>query len=245
MLLGFARCALGRATVADRCRTCRCPRLAKSSLPPAHASPVPTLIPPRRFPASLLLVALLVLTLSACAIKPRRDDVGWRRVTGTDLVEIDAFRVAGRLAVSDGRDGGSASFLWTQLGDRYEFELRQPVSQRTWRLTGGARGAVLEGGDHGPVRAASGEELLREVLGWEVPMRALQAWVRGLADAGLAVQAQSRDDQGRLQVLEQGGWQVQYRGWLDGSVWPTRVQAQQPPYSVRLSIQDWFVRDDR
>lgn len=196
-----------------------------------------------RFSVTPLLVALLVLALAACAIKPRRDDAGWRPVGGADLVQVDSFRVAGRLAVSDGRDGGSASFLWTQQGSSYEFELRQPVSQRTWRLRGNDRGAVLEGGDGGPLRAGSGEVLLREVLGWEVPVSALQSWVRGLASATYPLDHEGRDGQGRLVELEQGGWRVDYRAWLDGGVWPTRIQARQPPYSVRLNIQDWFLRD--
>ncbi len=192
-------------------------------------------------PLSRLLVCALVLATAACAMKPRRDDVGWRPVTIDDSVQVDRFRIVGRLAVSDGRDGGSASFLWTQRGDDYEFELRQPVSQRTWRLRGDRDGAVLEGGDEGPRRADSAEWLLREALGWEVPVLALQSWVRGLASASMPVQAETRDEHGRLRGLEQGGWRVEYRGWLDGGAWPTRIQAQQPPYSVRLSVQNWFV----
>lgn len=188
------------------------------------------------------LCALLLLGLSACAVKPRRDDTGWRPVDGVDPATATVFRVAGRLAVSDGRDGGSAGFLWTQRGDAYEVELRQPVSQRTWRLSGDERGAVLEGGDDGPRRSSSAEALLREALGWQVPVGALRDWVRGLpGDAPVA--ARDYDEAGRPKRFEQDGWQVEYRGWLDDGRWPTRIRATQPPYSLRLSIQDWAVGD--
>lgn len=186
----------------------------------------------------------LTALLSACAtIKPQADIAGWRSVAGVDPASTEHFRVAGRLAVSDGRDGGSAGFLWTQQGEAYTFELRQPVSQRTWRLTGDARGAVLEGGEDGPVRGTSAENLLQEVLGWHVPVDALRRWVRGLADRGV-LESSERDAQGRLTRLEQAGWRVEYRDWLDDGVWPTRVRADRPPYSVRLSIRDWAVADD-
>lgn len=191
------------------------------------------------------LVASLAWVLAACAGAPRRDAAVWRPVDGVDPAAATAFRVAGRLAVSDGRDGGSAGFVWSQRGDRFEFELRQPVSQKTWRLTGDRRGAVLEGGDGGPRRAGSAEELLREVLGWHVPVEALRDWVRGLPHAGGdALRAVEHDDQGRLRRFAQDGWQVNYTAWREGGAWPERIRAQQPPYSVRLNIQDWAVARD-
>lgn len=194
------------------------------------------------FPAATArcLMVLIAVGLSACAVKPRPAGEGWRPVAGVDPALVDTFRLAGRLAVSDGNDGGSAGFLWIQRGRAYEFELRQPVSQRTWRLTGDERGAVLEGADGGPRRGVSAEALLADVLGWHVPVDALGYWVRGVAHGGPDA-GNDRDALGRLTRLEQDGWQVEYRAWLDDGAWPTRVVARRAPYSVRLSIQDWAV----
>jgi outer membrane lipoprotein LolB len=194
--------------------------------------------PAAPLPALLLLLALL----AGCASAPRMDSGQWRALApGDEPARVDAFRVSGRLAVSNGRDGGSAGFLWIQDGDRFEVELRQPVSQRTWRLRGDSGGAVLEGDPAGARRADSAEQLLSEALGWTVPVQALVRWVRGLPGAGDAG-AGERDDDGRLLRLEQDGWQVDYRGWHEDGPWPTRIHARQPPYSVRLNIQDWAVR---
>lgn len=194
------------------------------------------------------MVLIAVLVVSACAIKPRAGDAGWRQVAGVDPGDVDTFRVAGRLAVSDGKDGGSAGFLWTQRGDTYEFELRQPVSQRTWRLVGDDRGAVLEGGEDGPRHGASAEALLSEVLGWRIPVRALSFWVRGLSHPwvrgvpfhSLATRSE-RDDRNRLILLDQDGWQVEYLAWLDDGQWPTKMAARMDRYVIRLRIQDWAV----
>ncbi len=194
--------------------------------------------PVSRHAARLGLLAAL-LALSACAVKAPRGDGQWRPVQGLVPAEVDHFQLAGRLAVSDGRDGGSAGFLWTQRGDRFEVELRQPVSQRTWRLTGDDRGALLEGGDGGPRRGPSAEALLQEVLGWQVPVASLRAWVRGLASDDSPVLERTTDDQGRLSRLVQDGWQVDYRDWLGDGDWPLRINASRPPYNVRLVIRDW------
>lgn len=187
----------------------------------------------------LILALLLVAGLAACAVKAPRGDGRWLPVEGLSPEAVRNFQLAGRLAVSDGRDGGSAGFLWTQRGDRFEVELRQPVSQRTWRLSGDHHGALLEGGDGGPRRGASAEALLHEVLGWQVPVDALRDWVRGLAGEGSPVQSRNLDGQGRLQRLVQDGWEVEYRDWHGDSDWPTRINASRPPYSVRLVIRDW------
>ena len=189
-------------------------------------------------------LVLLLGLLAACAGAPRRDAAIWRPVEGVDPAAVTTFRVAGRLAVSDGRDGGSAGFVWSQRGERFEVELRQPVSQKTWRLSGDARGAMLEGGEGGPRRAGTAEELLREVLGWHVPVAALRDWVRGLAHAGVPMLDIERDADGRLRRFQQDGWQVEYTAWRDGGVWPERIRARQPPYSVRLNIQDWAIARD-
>lgn len=190
-------------------------------------------------------VVLACLVLAACAQLPRRsagDD--WRPVAGIAPDAVVAFRVSGRLAVSDGRDGGSAGFLWSQRGEAFEVELRQPVSQRTWRLVGDDRGAVLQGGDDGPRQGADAQALLFEVLGWHLPVRALVDWVRGLPGSDAPVERLERDGQGRLRLLRQSGWQVEYRGWLDGSAWPTRIQARQGDHSVRIHVQDWAAGRD-
>lgn len=189
-------------------------------------------------------LALACLALAACAQAPRRDGGGWRTVAGTAPAAADSFRVSGRLAVSDGRDGGSAGFLWLQRGQAFEVELRQPVSQRTWRLVGDRRGAVLHGGEGGPRRGADAQGLLHEVLGWHLPVDALADWVRGLPDPDSPVDRAERDGEGRLRVLEQAGWRVEYRAWLEEGPWPTRIQARQGSHSVRINVQDWALARD-
>jgi outer membrane lipoprotein LolB len=193
-------------------------------------------------------MVLAVALVSGCATRPRVDDRGWRSVDAVRPADVETFRVVGRLAVSDGEDGGSAGFSWLQRDDSYEFELRQPVSQRTWRLTGDRRGAVLEGGDGGPVRGESAESLLSEAVGWRVPVGALAYWVRGLPHPWVRgvpghgpVIGSDYDDRQRLVHLDQDGWQVEYRSWLDDGVWPDRMVARKGAYIVRLRVQDWSV----
>ena len=78
---------------------------------------------------------LLPLLLTACAPAVRMPgDAGLlaaQREREHTLSGAEHWSLQGRLGVSDGRDGGSGSFSWTQDGERYEFVLRAPAAMRT------------------------------------------------------------------------------------------------------------------
>ncbi len=142
--------------------------------------------------------------------------------------------------VLQGKDGGSGSLSWSQDGERYEFTVRSPVVGKSFRLSGGPDGALLEGVDGGPIRGPDAESLMLKALGWDVPLRELRAWVLGLrADGGPAELSFGTD---RLpSLLQQDGWNVDYREWdaTRQPPVPKKVFAEKPPYRVRLSIDSW------
>lgn len=186
----------------------------------------------------------LPLLLAACVPAVRmKGDAGLldaQRAREQTLAGADHWVLQGRLGVSDGHDGGSGSFSWTQDGDRFDFVLRAPITGKSFRLSGGPDGALLEGLDGGPLHGPDAEALMRKALGWEVPLRDLRAWVLGLrADGGPAELSFGAN---RLpSLLQQDGWAVDYRAWDDSRhpPLPTKVYAAKPPYKVRLSIESW------
>ena len=199
---------------------------------------------------SLRLVALaLPLLLAACvppAVRVKGDagllDAQFARER--TLARADHWELQGRLGVSNGKDGGSGSFSWTQNGEQYEFVLRGPaISGMNFRLSGGPDGALLEGVEHGPLRGPDAEALMHKALGWEVPLRDLRAWVLGLrADSG---PAELSFGENRLPaLLQQDGWTVDYREWDEARQppLPTKVFAGKPPFKVKLSIESWQFR---
>ena len=188
--------------------------------------------------------AALPLLLAACVAPVRmKGDAGLldaQRAREQALAHADHWVLQGRLGVSDGKDGGSGSFSWTQNGDGYEFVLRAPITGKSFRLSGDAAGALLEGLEPGPLRGPDAEALMRKALGWEVPLRDLRAWVLGLrADSG---PAELDFGANRLpSLLRQDGWAVDYREWDAARTppLPIKVYAERPPYKVKLSIESW------
>lgn len=189
---------------------------------------------------TVLLPMLLAACVPAVHMKSDAGLLDAQRTRERALAGANHWALQGRLGVSDGHQGGSGSFSWTQDGDHYVFVLRAPITGKSFRLSGGPDGALLEGLDGGPLRGPDAEALMRKALGWEVPMSELRAWALGLrADGGPAELSFGAN---RLpSLLQQDGWTVDYPAWDDHRQppLPTKVYASKPPYKVRLSIESW------
>lgn len=193
----------------------------------------------------LLSCAAAGLLLAGCAPAPVRRPADQAALSAqaareARLAGTDRWVVEGHLAVSNGRDGGSGSLTWTQDGSRYDFELRAPITGKSFRLRGGPDGAVLEGIEGGPLRGPDAEALMRKALGWEVPLADLRAWVLGLRAPGSAARLQFGEHD-LPSLLQQDGWTVDYRAWdlARQPPLPQKVFASQPPYKIRLSIDSF------
>lgn len=153
-----------------------------------------------------------------------------------------AWAMAGRVALSNGKDGGSGRIDWAQSDGAAAVTLSAPVTRQSWTLRNGTDGAVLEGVPNGPVSGIDAERLLHDTTGWQIPVAALGCWLRGTRAgeaAGPAVTTYGAD--GRPRRIEQGGWRIDFDGWgEDGGVAvPTRVNAEQGSNRVRLVVDRW------
>ncbi|MDQ3038602.1 MAG: lipoprotein insertase outer membrane protein LolB [Pseudomonadota bacterium] len=159
--------------------------------------------------------------------------------------DVPAWAMSGRVALSNGKDGGSGRIEWNQGAGRTEVTLSAPVTRQSWTLTADAGGVTLEGVAGGSRRGADPGQLLREFTGWEIPVAALGCWLRG-APANTDEMGQARAEFGpdaRLLRIEQGGWLIDYTNWqrdpVSGVELPTRINAQQAANRVRLVVDRW------
>lgn len=153
--------------------------------------------------------------------------------------------LSGRVALSNGRDGGSGRMLWSQGGGALRLELSAPVTRQSWVLAVDADGARLLDASGATLRGADAAALVRATTGWDVPIAALGCWLRAVAaapDAFGDAQFEFGVD-GLPRRLEQGGWVVEYAGWQpdssSGQAMPTRVFASRGSDHVRLAVDRW------
>ncbi|WP_082575411.1 lipoprotein insertase outer membrane protein LolB [Lysobacter sp. Root667] len=203
--------------------------------------------------ARALTAAALAALLSACAGQavrgPAPPALSPAAVEAAQVARESALReqsewsLSGRIALSNGRNGGSGRIEWRQNGARYEVALSAPVTRQSWRLSGDAAGARLEGLEGGTRSGPDAAALLREATGWEIPIAALSDWVRGLRAQGQAPADVRYGADGRPARIEQGGWSIDYR-WpaAEGSgrpSLPSRLDAVRGDAKVKLIVDEW------
>src|SRR5690606_22103807 len=116
----------------------------------------------------------------------------------------------GKIALQLGKERESASFNWSQEHSNYSVHLFGPFGQGATWLRKTARGVTLESARNGVHQARTAEELMNNVLGWQVPVSNLQFWLRGLPAKKPKPTGLDRGAEGFVAELRQEGWQVSY-----------------------------------
>jgi len=185
----------------------------------------------------------LICLLAACApvrVRETPAAAAAQDAREAQLATQTRWTIVARIAVSSAQDGGSGELVWHQDGAQYQFTVRAPVTGRTWKLSGDAQHATLEGVDPAPDVGADPERLLHERLGWDVPLRDLGAWVRGLRAPASGASVQY-DEHNLPAVIEQSGWKVEYRDWFSDRTppLPRKVFASRGSARVRVALESW------
>lgn len=156
------------------------------------------------------------------------------------------WTMAGRVALSNGRQGGSGRIEWIQGAGNTHLQLSAPVTRQSWVLDVAANGdATLEGVADAPLRDTDATRLLREATGWDIPVSALGCWLRAVvADTGRFGPARIDHDAELLpHRIEQGGWVIEYSGWQPDPFsrlpMPARIEARRGTDRVRLIMDRW------
>jgi len=162
-----------------------------------------------------------------------------------ELSGIDQWSLIGRLAVNDGKDGGSGHINWKLHGETSSMDFHGALGRGAWRLDANGDGAVLELADGEVHRAPTLGQLVEQKLGWEFPVEALAWWVRACTAPG-GWERRDIDEFGRLRGLSQFGWEIEYGNYRDveGVFMPLKLTARRDSYSVKLAIRNWFLRVD-
>ncbi len=190
------------------------------------------------------LLLSLILIVAACVPPPvrRAPDVALMQAQAareTALAARPDWSLSGKIAISDGKDGGSGRIDWKQHGSDFDIRLSAPVTRQSWRLVREGRRVRLEGLEGGTLQGTDAEALLYQALGWLVPVDALAAWARG-ARASSDAQLEFGAD-GLPSLLTEDGWSVEYRAWdsVGDPPRPKKVFASQGESKVRLSVDRW------
>ncbi|MGE0624590.1 MAG: lipoprotein insertase outer membrane protein LolB [Pseudomonadales bacterium] len=154
----------------------------------------------------------------------------------------EVFVLRGKVAVTEAGEHFTANLLWHQRGAGFEMDLWGPLGQGRVRIVR-ERDEVRIANDQGVVMAGEPDRVMREQLGWSLPLDVLPAWVQGAPLSGVPAEALVRDEEGRFVSFTQLGWSValeRYESLAAGArALPTRITAIRADARVRLVVSEW------
>ena len=146
------------------------------------------------------------------------------------------FDLSGRIAARYGDDAFSGLLTWRHAADGDEMLISTPMGQGVARIVRDADGVVLRTAEPREYRAADAESLTQQVLGFRLPLAGLGDWVRARPADGPPFQVE-RSPEGRLRVLEQLGWRVEYQEYEGDR--PKRMRLVYPGVDLRFVVTEW------
>src|SRR5512135_135059 len=179
-------------------------------------------------PRFLLLTLLL---LASCATAP----VAVQRPAQADA----PFAFNGRVALKQGELHESAGVRWVHNAAEDEILLLAPLGQTVARIHCNAQEVTLDAsGKH--YAAQHMENLMQQVLGWQLPLYGLRYWVTALPapDSEFSVE---RDADGQVSILRQQGWEIRYSRYAAtaADALPLRLDLKREGMEVVLLIDEW------
>ena len=154
------------------------------------------------------------------------------------------FELSGRIAVRYGAEAAGGQLRWRHDRDGDEMLISSPLGQGLARIQRDGEAVTLTTADGREHHAADAERLTERVLGFRVPLGGLPDWVQGRATRDVAVTQAQHDAQGRLVLLEQAGWRIEFLAYADDTARPTRLRLTYPALELRLAIAEWRIAQE-
>jgi len=180
--------------------------------------------------ARLVTLLSLLLLLPACshfATQPELTPGGWV--------------AKGRIGIRTAEQSENAYFAWQQQDNRYQVNLTGPLGQGNVELKGSPDGLTLRRPGEPDVSATSPEQLMRQLLGWSIPLQGMPYWLQGRPYPQAPYDSTTDTDNQQLKSLKQLDWQLDYLSYMEtpAGPLPKKLRASHGPYRITLIIQQW------
>ena len=157
------------------------------------------------------------------------------------LLPVQNWTVIGRIAINSEQESVNASLNWTQHGDVYRIRLSTRMGHGLVEIAGGPAGVSMRTSDNQVYVAPNADKLLVDTTGWRVPLAGLRYWILGRTDPDVPISTIALDNLGRLDELEQSGWQIRYLRYrqVGDLELPTKVFLENAKLSTRVVVNSW------
>jgi len=151
------------------------------------------------------------------------------------------FELSGRIAVRWRDESSNGHVRWRHHAGGDEMLISTPLGQGVARIVREAGEVTLTTAEDRTYHAQDASSLTEQVLGFRLPLEGLADWIRARASPVGRVTDRRYDDVGRLALLEQDGWRIEYLAWDDQGRRPQRLRLslRVPALEMRIAISEW------
>ena len=184
----------------------------------------------------LLLLSSLLIVVAACS-----QHVSVIRSDKSYYFPVDQWRIKGKLGVRTDTDSGSVAIDWRQHRDHYRIRVNGPLGQGGAWVEGDRQFITLQQPGRQPVVSTTPEQLLKETLGWFLPINDLRYWVQGVPNSNKMISEPAYDKQGMLVAFEQADWSVSLSRYKPVEKWllPHKIRLNKNDVQLTLAIREW------
>lgn len=155
---------------------------------------------------------------------------------------LKQWTARGKIALRSETASESATLLWQQRGETALLQLSGPLGVGATTVT--SDGQILQIEQDGEQRNLdiSTPDAIVLNTGWDLPLRALPYWLKGVPSPDHSIQNQEfTPQQGQLSSFQQDDWHIQYDNYklFDKHLLPTRLIVERGTTRVKVIIRDW------
>jgi len=157
------------------------------------------------------------------------------------LTQLDRWKIQGRTAIVQGREGWNAGLHWREDKGSYQIKILGPFSQGGVSLEGNDEHVILTMADGEKLSSTDPELLITKALGVQLPINALRDWIRGLPYAEEEFESITFDVEGRITHLLQQGWEITFSRYVPFKQYsmPSKIFIRRSEQNLRLVITRW------
>ncbi|PCJ14446.1 MAG: outer membrane lipoprotein LolB [Gammaproteobacteria bacterium] len=204
-----------------------------------------------------ILLLLLACTLCACASQPQTERLigpseQWIKQS-EQLRHQRHWRLQGRIGIRLPDQAHSASIRWQQSDQQVDILLTGPLGQGSVRIKGDDQWIEIFEGRNGASNSGEPNQLLRQQLGYTLPLGQLSQWCLGLIENHSAKKPFTTnllyDASGFPLSFRTEHWAVAYQRWkpIQGSLpsqnytLPHKIVIQSNDVKITLAIKHWEI----
>lgn len=191
-----------------------------------------------------LLVIITCLTLAGCSVfktQPTSPEapISWEQHQAL-LKNYASWELSGKVGIRTSQDSQSANLKWLQAQQSYQIDIHGPWGQGGASITG-QPGNVTVQTDGKEFKGENPEQILRNQLGWDLPISDIYWWIRGLPSPRMNFSQTLENN--RLKTLHQDGWDINYLRYNSLTpVLPSKLTLSRQDLRITVVINSWIKR---